>query len=1330
MATTRPSSPAGPGVMAILLLAGLCTWFALTQSPAPIRQDWSSAPSFWQPRERNAFLRLPTIGLVKAITFAPDQRHGWAISALNSLVTTSDGGHTWAVRSSDLAMASMLAFSDDGRQGWAAGHMGVLHSDDGGTVWTTVANPLLDSKRWTALAFDPGGQAGVLAAADGTLVSTDDGGLHWRLGKPYVSTGQASAGKLLAAAWSGRDHGWVVGEGARVTRTVNAGGFWSDSATGIPAGTTLTRVHFLRDGLRGWVIGSGGELFASKDSGKSWDPLPVVPGARFVDVRFAGDARRGWALAQDNAVFATTDGGAHWARRSQLAGRAPDGFDVAADGTRIRVSGYWGVRTSDDGGTSWRAETRNALSAISAIAFGADGAQGWAVGDSGTVLRSGEAGASWTAQPVGVQGGLQGLAVSGDGLHAWVVGDAGTLLQTADGGGHWTVTRLGGGENLRRVAFSSDGVRGLVIGQQGAIWLSGDGGRTWRTPRAGISLTALDDLSTRNDGKDAWVSSVDGKLFHSSDGGDAWQAAAWADFPGGAAFHAAGATELPKFDRAGQRAWLNRNEREGCGVKRVDIHPGDPCGTLLAAFQGDAATGWAVTPGSVIHITHDGGQNWQSACAPYQRLPGPWYWAASLLLAAGLLLALRASGTRAGASAGVNMFADDDAISAFEDDRLEFGPLARGLSRFLRNPKTSPPLTLSITGDWGAGKSSLMGLLCADLRRHGQRPIWFNAWHHQQDEQLFSALLGTIQAQAAPSSWRPAGWIFRVKLLWRRSTRHFLLTFMLLVLVAMVLTLQLQQGADWGGMLALVQGLPDLLKDPGAMTAQQVRGHVSAAAPFLALLPAARFLYKNMKTFGVDPALMFSSAAENVSLKEASARNNFRATFARQFEEVAAALPYRMTIVIDDLDRCRPEHVLEVLETVNFLTSSGRCFVVFGMASERVEAALRLAFVEIAAEMDALHDDDAGASMSDDPAARARHRRRVYARDYLEKLINLEIAVPQRGEIGADALFAARTAQRAAPFRTASLAFAAYWPLWLAALAVCTGILIGNNVHWPAPQALAVAAAPAAPQPAMSAGAVADMASRTQLVADMKRLPPVFTEGASSSPWTIFGPPAVVVVLLLALAVAHALLRVHAQALEVQDTEAFRTGLKIWTEVAAARRTTPRAIKRWGNRLRYFAMLQQGNVVEATRGERMAALASVCLGAWRRRLQGAGRAANFLARMLPTPPAPLLVVPPPLRHTVIEEGRLIAIGAAHELCQAGWRAALDGAGASARLRGDVIGAAIARHAEVTGQPWRPITDDEARAFERLLAGIKLPAPGVGHRPGSMAPVRDRVSAGT
>ena len=72
---------------------------------------------------------------------------------------------------------------------------------------------------------------------------------------------------------------------------------------------------------------------------------------------------------------------------------------------------------------------------------------------------------------------------------------------------------------------------------------------------------------------------------------------------------------------------------------------------------------------------------------------------------------------------------------------------------------------------------------------------------------------------------------------------------------------------------------------------------------------------------------------------------SFRSKFQEALKEITDALdPWSLTVIVDDLDRCRPEQVVDVLEAVNFLSASGGCFIVLGISLEQVTNAVGLAY--------------------------------------------------------------------------------------------------------------------------------------------------------------------------------------------------------------------------------------------------------------------------------------------------------------------------------------------------------------------------------------------------
>jgi hypothetical protein len=142
-----------------------------------------------------------------------------------------------------------------------------------------------------------------------------------------------------------------------------------------------------------------------------------------------------------------------------------------------------------------------------------------------------------------------------------------------------------------------------------------------------------------------------------------------------------------------------------------------------------------------------------------QKWPAPWYYLALAVVGFLLLPARKAPdrvrGTPSPPSVE-NSFISDRPLEPGDPDPLHLGSLARGLSRYLRHEKTRPPLTLAITGPWGCGKSSLMNLLKCDCERFGLRPVWFNAWHYQQEDHLLAALLERVRDEAVPPGGVPA----------------------------------------------------------------------------------------------------------------------------------------------------------------------------------------------------------------------------------------------------------------------------------------------------------------------------------------------------------------------------------------------------------------------------------------------------------------------------------------------------------------------------------------------------------------------------------------------
>ncbi len=609
---------------------------------------------------------------------------------------------------------------------------------------------------------------------------------------------------------------------------------------------------------------------------------------------------------------------------------------------------------------------------------------------------------------------------------------------------------------------------------------------------------------------------------------------------------------------------------------------------------------------------------------------------------------------------------------------------------------------MAVAGDWGTGKSSLMQLLCADLRGHGWKPVWFNAWHHQKEEHLLAALLNAVTKTGLPSWLSPTGWLFRFRLLWLRSKKHFAISFGLIALIAAVTAYLLSHAQDdWTRLWNWISVQSNLLDALGGIVQGKLPDSAKLGpiiAQLVAIVATATALFRGMKAFGADPAVLLSSVAERFRLRDAAAQNSYRMSFAEQFAEVTEALPYRLVIVIDDLDRCKPEAVLEVMEAVNFLTSSGKCFVVFGMATSRVQAALGLAFEKIAHEMVEL---DAAAHEPDQKDAVERERRRSYARDYLEKLVNIEIQVPRRDDIAAHRLLLTQESETGREFGRWAQRIGRLWPVGAAALAIAIGITVGIQFAPPEQHKGEVAPAPATVTPAIVLPPEPPEPVNPIEKEPVVRSTAVIIPGDSSSISIGYLPLGLVAVFLAAL--MGAFYRFRTNWLSVRDSDEFEKALEIWAPLVAARRNTPRTIKRFGNRIRYFAMLQQGDALDRP--------------AW---LEAVDTLKRVFGSLRPRAPSSSAEVAP--KSTALSESRLIALTALYEAFGTGWSKVLlglselaggdvDGHHSVLDRNGTAIGTATRRafatHSSTFDQRWPP-SDEEIATFTRLLAGVRLP----------------------
>jgi photosystem II stability/assembly factor-like uncharacterized protein len=162
-----------------------------------------------------------------------DQDHGWTAGWQRSsddttysylIYSTADGGSHWSRRSIPTVSGELQNIHFlDANHGWAVGwnydstsetySSSILSTSDGGASWNVKT---LDDVELNDIHFSDLNH-GWVVGAEGVILSTSDGGLTWHLQNSRTDN------DLFGLAFTNADHGWVVGENGTILATATGG---------------------------------------------------------------------------------------------------------------------------------------------------------------------------------------------------------------------------------------------------------------------------------------------------------------------------------------------------------------------------------------------------------------------------------------------------------------------------------------------------------------------------------------------------------------------------------------------------------------------------------------------------------------------------------------------------------------------------------------------------------------------------------------------------------------------------------------------------------------------------------------------------------------------------------------------------------------------------------------------------------------------------------------------------------------------------------------------------------------------------------------------------
>jgi len=221
-------------------------------------------------------------------------------------------------------------------------------------------------------------------------------------------------------------------------------------------------------------------------------------------------------------------------------------------------------------------------------------------------------------------------------------------------------------------------------------------------------------------------------------------------------------------------------------------------------------------------------------------------------------------------------FLPDEPID--DASRFGFDVYSEALTELIKSKELQTPFTIAIHGDWGSGKTSLMKTVCKTVEKKNDedvklRTIWFDAWEFERlSIPLWKVFLNRIMCK-----------------------------------------------------------MTEFVKEEGK---KDLRDRLKQVGEGFLLLSSDAIL-KKIIGISLDEIKKVKEKVGN-DIKEI---DSLREDLSKCIEEVLkndSSGAQRIVIFIDDLDRCLPEHCVEVFESIKLFLSSENCVFIIGVNKEQI----------------------------------------------------------------------------------------------------------------------------------------------------------------------------------------------------------------------------------------------------------------------------------------------------------------------------------------------------------------------------------------------------------
>jgi hypothetical protein len=383
------------------------------------------------------------------------------------------------------------------------------------------------------------------------------------------------------------------------------------------------------------------------------------------------------------------------------------------------------------------------------------------------------------------------------------------------------------------------------------------------------------------------------------------------------------------------------------------------------------------------------------------------------------------------------------------EDLLGFEPYVKAIADFLRHPDTKPPLTLSIEGEWGCGKSSFMLQLEKEIcggktgkdnllrqlavkvrsimikpicfirlpqqiigqikkanqylvkwmerpRRCEEYTVRFNAWRHDKEDAVWAAFaLEFLKQISQQRCWlgRLVGYVrlCQSRYDWKEgflpAVRFFAAWLFLVSLSLSILIVMWAEGPNV--VRTFAEGLTK------SILGQSILEVIFGGGSIAAWLTGVGLVLSQAKNYIGNPLSI--ELRKYIQSPDYKNRVSFIEQFHKDFTKIVCAYAgkKKVYVFIDDVDRCEVPKASDLMQSLNLLIANDpQLIFIIGMDREKVAAGLAVKFKELLPYLSGFDRySDGSQVVSKSPLFGLE-----YGYNFIEKFIQIPFLVPRPDE--------------------------------------------------------------------------------------------------------------------------------------------------------------------------------------------------------------------------------------------------------------------------------------------------------------------------------------------